>query len=276
MSYGLCSRHQLGRNTNEDCWRLEHLKKLVILGICLSLLVAFAAVAGADTFDNVLQRWTKSQKYIDRDDNISNLEIRATYYSAEFIEAYVQSQAKQNLWTQQEMDDYKYNFLKALRLNEMIPIQIKFINNAETMYLGPFDSMAKLRVGNQLYKPVDYDKRFNFRFQGEKEGLIYFRRFDEKTGKDLLKGAKSATLELSPNINPTITRGATTKMVWDIADDNPQKLYQGKAAAQFETDRLLQRLDKLKKDETALQTQLKSVEDEKNTIQKRLDELAKQ
>ena len=179
------------------------------------------------------------------------------------------------MWTQQEADDYKYNFLGALRLDEMIPIQIEFINNAETMYLGPFDIMVKLRVGNKLYKPVDYDKRFNFKFQGKKEGLVYFRRFDEKTGKDLLKGAKNVTLELSPTISPNLTRGMTTKLLWDIANDDPSKLYSGKAADRFETDRLLKRLDKLRKDKAGLEAQMKTVNDEIGTIQSRLDELSK-
>ena len=203
------------------------------------------------------------------------MEVKATYYSAELIEAYIQREAKNNMWTQQEADDYKYNFLGALKLDEMIPIQIEFINNAETMYLGPFDIMVKLRVGNKLYKPVDYDKRFNFKFQGKKEGLVYFRRFDEKTGKDLLKGVNNVTLELSPTISPNLTKGATTKFLWDIANDDPSKLYQGKAADRFETDRLLKRLEKLRKDKAGLEAQIKTVNDEIGTIQSRLDELAK-
>ena len=143
------------------------------------------------------------------------------------------------------------------------------------MHLGPFDIMVKLRIGSKLYKPADYDKRFNFRFQGEKDGLVYFPRFDEKTGKDLLKGAKSVTLELSSAISP-VTRGSIVKFMWDVYNDDPSKLYQGKSAARFETDRLLKRLEKLRKDEAELQKQLKSVQDEKATIQTRLDELAKQ
>jgi len=252
-------------------------KKIAILMFISIFITVFtaSAFAAADPFDQVLKRWTKDRKYVD-ENNISNLTVYATYYSTEFIEAYIQSQAQKNLWTKEETEDYKYKFLSALRLKEAIPVQIRFVNNAETMYLGPFDIMVKLRIGNTLYKPIDYDKRFNFRFQGEKEGLVFFPRFDSKTGKDLLKGIKNVTLELSSNISPNLTKGNVTKFLWDVYNDNPDKLYQGKAAAQFETDRLLQRLDKLKKDETTLQTQLKSVEDEKNTIQKRLDELAKQ
>ena len=251
-------------------------KKLLLTVVTMLFVIGCCSVAfAADTFDSVLKRWTKEKIYTG-DDKLSTLTVDATYYSAEFIEAYVQSQAQKNLWTQQEADNYKYEFLKSLRLQEMIPVQIRFVNNAQTMYLGPFDIMIKLRIGNQLYKPVDYDKRFNFKFQGEKEGLVYFRRFDEKTGKDLLKGVKQIAIEMPYTINASVTNGVTTKFMWDISNDDPQKLYQGKASSRFETDRLLKRLDILKKNEADLQKQLKSIEDEKGTIEKRLDELAKQ
>lgn len=242
--------------------------------MAIAFLTANIAIA-ASPFQQALERWTKDIKLVDKEDQVSSITIYATYYSAEFIEAYVQNEAQKNMWTAQEADDYKYNFLKALRLDEMIPIQIKFINNASTMYLGPFDIMTNLQIGNKTYKPVDYDKRFNFKFQGEKEGLVYFPRYDEKTGKDLLKGVKTAKLTIKSTINPEVTRGNDVTFVWDIAKDDPKKLYQGKTAARVETDRLLKRLEKLRKDEAELHKQLKSVQDEKTTIQTRLDELAK-
>ena len=251
-------------------------KKFALLVLFAVLFSLFAVpISNAATFDQVLQRWTKSRLYKGEDD-ITTLNIKATYYSAEFIEAYVQKEAQNNMWTQQETNDYKYNFLNALKIDEMIPIQIEFDNNAETMYLGPFDIMIGLRIGNKYYKPVDYDKRFNFKFQGKKEGLVYFPRYDEKTGKDLLKDAKNVILELKGTISPNMTNGNVTRFVWDVSNDNPATLYQGKTAARFETDRLLKRLEKLRKDEAELQKQLKSVQDEKATIQTRLDELAKQ
>lgn len=251
-------------------------KKFAIL-IILSVLFALSSVSMSDaaTFDQVLQRWSKTRIY-SGEDKITTLGIKATYYSAEFVEAYVQSEAQKNMWTQQETDDYKYNFLGALRLNEMIPIMIEFNNNAETMYLGPFDIMVSLRIGNKNYKPVDYDKRFNFKFQGKKDGLVYFSRYDEATGKDLLKGAKTVILELKGAISPGMTNGSLTSFVWDISNDDPSKLYQGKAAARFETDRLLKRLEKLRKDKAEHEKQLQGINDEMSTVQKRLDELSKQ
>ena len=251
-------------------------KKLVPILLMAALLSLIAiSFANADTFGQVLDRWTKSRKYIG-EDKLSNLEIKATYYSAEFIEAYIQKEAEANLWTQQEADDYKYKFLSALKLDEMIPIQIEFNNNAETMYMGPFDIMAKLTIKNKAYKPVDYDKRLNFKFQGKKEGLVYFPRYDEKTGKDLLEGVKTVTLELRSAIAPTITKGQPIKFLWDVSNDDPQKLYQGKTAARVETDRLLKRLEKLRKDKAEEEAKLKAINDEISTIQNRLDELARQ
>ena len=152
------------------------MKKHLSILLLIAVVLGFVSASGVDaaTFNQVLDRWSKSVKYIDREDDISNLEIEATYYSAEFIEAYIQREAENNLWTKQEADDYKYKFLQALRLDEMIPIQVKFINNGPTMHLGPFDIMVKLIIKGKSYKPADYDKRFNFAFQGEREGVVSF------------------------------------------------------------------------------------------------------
>lgn len=247
---------------------------LTIVMIITVVMTFVSAGSAAEPFERLLDRWTKSREYVDREDGISRLDIRATYYSAEFVEAYVQKEADANLWTEQETDDYKYKFLQALHLDEMIPIQIYFNNNGPTMHLGPFDTMVKLMVKNKSYKPVDYDKRFNFAFQGEREGLVYFPRYDEKTGKDLLEGVKTVTLELRGAISPSFTNGNNIRFQWDIANDDPSKLYRGTTAARIETDRLIKRLENLRKDKEAEDARLKAIEDEINTIQQRLDELA--
>lgn len=259
--------------------RLEEtlLRKKIIPILLITALLSLLAIpfASADSFGQILDRWTKSRKYTG-EDKLSNLEIKATYYSAEFIEAYIQKEAEANLWTKQEAEDYKYKFLSALKLDEMIPIQIEFNNNAETMHMGPFDIMVKLQIKNKSYKPVDYDKRLNFKFQGRKEGLVYFPRYDEKTGRDLLEGVKNVTLELRSAVAPTITKGQPTRFIWDVSDDAPQKLYQGTTAARIETDRLIKRLEKLRKDKAEEEAKLASINGEISTIQARLDELAKQ
>lgn len=251
------------------------MKKKNIAVAALSLLALFmiAALAAAAPYDQVIQRWTKNRKFVDRDG--ANLEIRATYYAAEYLEASLQREAQKNMWTAHELENYKYNYLNALQLNEMIPIHIEFINNGPTMHLGPFDNMLRLRIGSRTYKPVDYDKRFNFRFQGQRDGLVFFARYDEKTGNDLIKNVKNVTLTINPAISP-LTEGSETRFLWDVGNDDPSKLYQGKTADRFESDRLIKRLQKLRGDKSELEKQLNAVEDEITTIQTRLDELAKQ
>lgn len=252
-----------------------NLKKISLILIAL-LVCAVAATASAATFESVLQRWTKERKY--RNEFGSTLTIRATYYSSEFIEAYMQSEAEKNLWTQDETDNYMYSFLGALQLEEMIPVRFEFINYGPSMHMGPFDNMVTLRVGKKSYKPVDYDKRLNFKLQGKRDGLVYFPRYDEKTGKEILEGAKSVKVELRAVISPMIMdKGGTNPyFYWDVADDDPQKLFRGKTALRFESDRLLKRLDKLRSDKQGLEAQLESVNEEIEMIHERLDEIAKE
>lgn len=253
------------------------MKKLATLICALSgLLIAVSVIPmplHAATYDQIFQRWTKSARFED-DEFGGNLEVKATYYSAEFIEATIQKEAKDNLWTQQEADNFKYRFLSTLRLDEMIPINIEFINNGPTMHMGPFDVMVKLRIKNKLYKAADYDKRFNFSFQGKKDGLIFFPRYDEKTGRDLLKDVKNVRLEIVPAISPLL-EGHEISFMWDVARDNPSKLYEGTTAARIETERLLKRLENLRKDKADEESRLSAIDNEINTIQSRLDELAK-
>ena len=236
-----------------------------------TLLTAICATAYAAAIDNILLRWRKTALY---EENTSNLTVAVTYYSAELVEAEIQAEAEKNLWTQDELERYKYRYLQMLNLAEMIPIKVEFVNNGPTMYPGPFDKMIDMKIGNKTYEPVDYDKRMNFSFQGEKEGLVFFNRFDPKTGKNILEGQKRVTIEISSGISPLIAgRGKRARFFWDIKNDDPSKLYAGQTAARLETDRLLKRLENLRKDRSEEEAKLKAIDDEINTIQARLDEL---
>ena len=252
------------------------MKKLfyVFAALFVMSLAFTSAPSYADALDTVLQRWTKSTEVEDTEFG-GKLEVSATYYSAEYIEAMVQKEAKDNLWTEDEMENFKYRFLSTLKLDEMIPIHVEFINNGPTMHMGPFDVMVKLRIKNKLYKAVDYDKRFNFSFQGKKDGLVFFPRYDEKTGRDLLKDVKNVRLEIVPAISPLL-EGREISFMWDVARDNPSKLYEGTTAARIETERLLKRLENLRKDKAEEESRLSAIENEISTIQSRLDELAQQ
>ena len=248
--------------------------KARIFTLTLGLLLIFVNAAMAATnFSSILKQWTKERYYAD--DGGANLTIKCTYFSSEYVDAYILSEAQKNMWTQSETDDFKYKFLKTLNLNEMIPINVEFVNNGPTMFVGPFDNFVSLRIKNKLYKPVDYDKRFNFKFQGKKDGLIYFPRFDEKTGKDLLAGVSYVTLEFKSAISTTLD-GKNPNFIWDVKNDNPQKLYEGGAGARMETDRLIKRLEKLRKDKAEEESKINAINNEISTIQQRVDELAKQ
>ena len=237
-----------------------------------TFITAICATAYAAAIDNILLRWRKTALY---EENTSNLTVAVTYYSAELVEAEIQAEAEKNLWTQDELERYKYRYLQMLNLAEMIPIKVEFVNNGPTMYPGPFDKMIDMKIGNKTYEPVDYDKRMNFSFQGEKEGLVFFNRFDPKTGKNILEGQKRVTIEISSGISPLIAgRGKRARFFWDIKNDDPSKLYAGQTAARLETDRLIKRLENLRKDRADEEARLKAIDDEINTIQARLDELA--
>ena len=237
-----------------------------------TFITAICATAYAAALDNILLRWRKTALY---EENTSNLTVAVTYYSAELVEAEIQAEAEKNLWTQDELERYKYRYLQMLNLAEMIPIKVEFVNNGPTMYPGPFDKMIDMKIGNKTYEPVDYDKRMNFSFQGEKEGLVFFTRFDPKTGKNILEGQKRVTIEISSGISPLIAgRGKRARFFWDIKNDDPSKLYAGQTAARLEIDRLLKRLENLRKDRFEEEAKLKAIDDEINTIQTRLDELA--
>ena len=235
-------------------------------------ITAICATAYAAAIDNILLRWRKTALY---EENTSNLTVAVTYYSAELVEAEIQAEAEKNLWTQDELERYKYRYLQMLNLADMIPIKVEFVNNGPTMYPGPFDKMIDMKIGNKTYEPVDYDKRMNFSFQGEKEGLVFFNRFDPKTGKNILEGQKRVTIEISSGISPLIAgRGKRARFFWDIKNDDPSKLYAGQTAARLETARLLKRLENLRTDRSEEEAKLKAIDDEINTIQTRLDELA--
>ena len=40
--------------------------------------------------------------------------------------------------------------------------------------MAPFDNKVTLWAGSKKLSPADYDKRFNFKLSGYREGLVYF------------------------------------------------------------------------------------------------------
>ncbi|NCB75275.1 MAG: hypothetical protein EOM51_11130 [Clostridia bacterium] len=235
------------------------------------LILSLSAAAFADT--KVLARWSQMKSY--KDNFGGELDVRATYYSAEYIEALVKQEAEKNLWTSNETDQYKYQLLSGLSLDEYIPIHIEFDNRGPTMHLAPFDSFLTLWVGKNKLTPVDFDKRFNFSFQGKRDGLVFFPRYDNK-GKSYLEGVKTIRFAMTGAISSVTINLSTLDFVWDVVRDNPEALYTGRAAARLELDRLIKRIEKLNAEKRELEGKLSEVNAELDTITNRVEELQRQ
>ncbi|MDR1741747.1 MAG: hypothetical protein LBR38_07915 [Synergistaceae bacterium] len=228
----------------------------------------------ASTEDRVMKQWTRSETRSEKG-GFQNVDIRVTYYSAEYIEALVRSESEKNLWTQDEEERYKYNLLKTLNLDECIAFHVAFDVTGTPVYLQPFDKHLKLYVGKTSVTPTDYDKRFNFRLQGKRDGMVWFPRYDAK-GKNMLDGVKELRLVLDSAISQATTSGGDMFFIWNITGDDPSVLYKGTTAARLELDRLIKRLDKLRTDRDALQSQLDEIDKELGEINARVDVLQRQ
>lgn len=243
-----------------------------------SILLAFSVLlfcgipSFAADFDSILQKWSRS--YTTKGELGDELTIVATYYSAEYIEALVQREAEKNLWTESEVENYKYELLKALQLDEYIPIMLSFDMRGAPLRMAPFDNKAILWVGGQKLSPADYDKRFNFKLSGKREGLVYFPRYDE-SGKSYLEGVSTLRLTIDGNIGP-ITMGKQIDFYWDVSKDDPSKLYGGRAASRLELERLIKRLNQLKEQKSKLEEQITGIEKEIEMVEARIEELEKE
>ncbi|EHM09666.1 hypothetical protein TheveDRAFT_0505 [Thermanaerovibrio velox DSM 12556] len=247
--------------------------KIVRTTLSAAFLLLFAFAAYGSQFTDIMARWSRSVKY--KNDMGNTLEIRATYYSAEYVEAMFQNEADKNMWTRDELENFKYTFLKNVRMGETIPIRLEFENLGPSMRMAPFDEQVSLVINGKEYRPVEYDPRFNFKLQGKRDGMVFFPRYDEKTQKDLLNGVKSVRLIIKGGISP-ITEGKKIDFIWDVDKDNPQRLFQGKAAAKLEVDRLIKRLETLSKERRQLEERLAAVNGEIESVNKRMDELSKE
>jgi len=243
-------------------------------GICVILAGLFVCGApsfGAD-FDSILQKWSRT--YTTKGELGDELTIVATYYSAEYIEALVQREAEKNLWTESELENYKLELLKALQLEEHIPIMLSFDMKGAPLRMAPFDNKVTLWVGGQKLSPADYDKRFNFKLSGQRDGLVYFPRYDEN-GKSYLEGVSTLRLTIDGNIGP-ITMGKQIDFYWDVSKDDPSKLYEGRAASRLELERLIKRLNQLKDQKSKLEEQITGIEKEIEMVEARIEELEKE
>ncbi len=250
------------------------MKKTVFCVVACTVLAGLVFLFSSEalaSYQNVLQRWSRIEKYSDPMGGF--LDVRVTWFSEEYLSALAESEANTNLWTQDEKENFLYNMLKTLQIDEYIPVEVEFDNRAESMHLAPFDRRIELWIDSKEYSPVDYDKRFNFRLQGKLNGYVFFPRYDEK-GQNLLEGAKRVRVVLSGSISPLVK--GDVNFFWDIYKDNPEKLFSGKAMRQFEIDRLLKRTKLLNSRKVELEEELKGIYEELLEVQKRMDELQHQ
>lgn len=245
----------------------------LLMVFCLLVLPVSMAYAAVE--DRVLKAWTRTEE---RNDGIGGqaISVRITYYSAEYIAALVRSEAEKNMWTKDEEERYKYNLLKTLDLDNRIAFHFDINVTGIPVYMQPFDRHLKLYVGKKDLAPVDYDKRFNFKLSGQRDGMVWFPRYDEKTGKNLLDGVKDLRLVLNGSINQATTKAGDVRFIWNIAGDDPSVLNQGTAAARLELDRLIKRVEKLRADRKKLQTEIDAIDKELHEVDVRVEELQKQ
>ncbi|MDR0654063.1 MAG: hypothetical protein LBG12_12270 [Synergistaceae bacterium] len=182
--------------------------------ICLVIMVWSCGAAGAASkYDAALARWTKTESV--KDDMGGTFTLKATLYTAEYIEALMQSEAEKNMWTASELEDYKYNFLKGLSLDDNIAVHIEVEELGPTAHMAPFNEMLAMWIGRTKYAPSDYDQRFNLPLQGKRDGMVFFPRYDEKTGKPLLNRKMSLRLVVNGAVSPIVSN-RELRFTWDV------------------------------------------------------------
>ncbi len=243
---------------------MNTLRKKLIAALALAALAAFPAAAA---------EWRQKKEFADNYG--AKLTVYATYYAAEYVEKETQDQAKKNLWTADEMEDYRYNLLQQLKLDDTIPIYLHFTVRGPAVHMSPFERHVYLWIGRRRLSPTDYDRRFNFKITDEREGFVYFPRYDDKGKEYLTPKIKSVRLEIDGSITP-VTLNRTVDFYWDVKDDDPGRILRGKSGARLEMDRLTKRMDNLSKEGSELNDKLIKIQEEMRTINKRMMELQSQ
>ncbi|MBQ7263507.1 MAG: hypothetical protein IJR14_07280 [Synergistaceae bacterium] len=240
---------------------------------CLVILACWAAPAwAAEEETSAMRRWAKENDISDKEGN-QRVKVRATYWSNEYVAELIASEAEKNLWTRDEVENYKYTLMKTLSLHDSIAFHISFYVEGVPMYAQPFDKHITLMIGKQKFSPSDYDKRFNFKISGPRDGMVNFPRYDPKTGKDLLEGAKDIRLILDASISQALSPRGDLLWVWDVTQDKGDALGDGLAMDRLEVDRLLRRMEKLKGERDGLQSQLDELDSELAQVDARIEEL---
>ncbi|MDR1019905.1 MAG: hypothetical protein LBL73_04020 [Synergistaceae bacterium] len=246
-------------------------KALFFVLIAAAALFCLAAEGlAANQYEAAMSRWSRHEEY--RDGMGGVFSVRATLYTTDYVNGHMQNEAEKNLWTASELEDYKYNFLNNVKVEEYLPIYLELNELGPTAHMAPFDEMIHLWVGNKKFAPVEYDQRFNFPLQGKRDGVVYFPRYDEKTGAPIL--GKSTTLRLVMVSGASPVLGSKeVRINWDVKPENFDTDTTGTAAARLEIDRLLKRMEKITGERAELESQLGEKNSEIDEINARIDEL---
>lgn len=248
---------------------MKKIKTMLILVFALALACSFANSSyAASKYDAALAKWTRISESVD--DMGGRFNLRATLYTAEYINVLMESEAEKNLWTASELEDYKYNFLRGIKLDDYIAIHLEMENLGASAHMAPFNEMVYIWIGNKKYTPVEYDQRFNLPLQGKRDGLVFFSRYDEKTGEPLLKKDTSIRFIMLGAASPVLSN-KEIRLTWDVKAESGTMA--GTAANRMEVDRLLRRIEKLNGEKADLETQLEAKNREIAEITKRINEI---
>ncbi|MDR3253965.1 MAG: hypothetical protein LBT31_00160 [Synergistaceae bacterium] len=251
------------------------MKKVLFLSLTILFMGSFSLLSARDgeaanKYETAMAKWSRQEEY--KDDLGARFIVRATLYTADFIENLMENEAEKNLWTASELEDYKYNFLKGLKLEDYIAIHIDMNQLGPTAHMAPFNEKVNLWIGTKKYSPAEYDQRFNFPLQGKRDGMVFFARYDEKTGEPLLNKDTTLRLIMLPGISPVLgTKEA--RINWDVKADSLGIPTGSTATDRIEVDRLLRRMEKLSTERADLESQLEAKNREIEEINSRIEEL---
>lgn len=238
------------------------MKKLLTLVLCLTL----AGTAYAE-------EWTKTHTF--KNTMGSETTLSVTYYSAQAVNAQVAAEAQKNLWTTAEAENYRYDLLNQLKLEECIPVKFAVNNAGPKLHLVPFDAQISLQVGKHSLSPMDYDPILNLPVSDKVEGVVWFPRYDDKGKPYITDKDKVVKVTVYNSVAPVVMKDSWS-VVFNAGDDDVKLLDMGPAGARREIDRLLKRVDLLKAQQAEAQTKLDSTTKELDEVMARIDELQKQ
>jgi len=249
-------------------------KKMMKIAVFMFAVILFSCMAdpadAASRYEAALARWTRTER---RTNNMGNsFTIKATLYTAEYIEALMQSEAEKNLWTAYELEDYKYNFMRGLNMEENIAIHLELEQLGPTAHMAPFNEMISLWIGRTRYSPTDYDQRFNMPLQGKRDGMVFFPRFNERTGQPLIDRSMSLRLVVNGAVSPVVS-ASELRFIWDVQAQDAAGVVSGSAADRLEVDRLIRRLERLSAERAELEAELEAKRREIAEVNARIEEL---